>query len=324
MNTIFKASALLLAVGFSATLYAQDVATIAPRAKSGDGESIIIRKKDKNTEKLTIVVDGDKITINGKPVDEYKDDNVQVIKQKGWGATSNYSYATPFASGDWDVFNNNFGKEIKSNKAVLGVMTEKTDEGAKITDVTDESAADKAGLKEGDIITKFGEDKVTNADDLYKAVGKYKPEDKVTIAYKRDNKDATASVTLKKNNEVKIYGGNTLGRNFMNISPKIGGAYSYSYRSGRPRLGVQAQDTEDGKGVKLLNVDDESPADKAGLKEDDIVTQVDGKNITSVDDLRNAIKDGKDGDTFKVTYSRNGESKTVDVHYPKELKTSNL
>jgi len=43
-----------------------------------------------------------------------------------------------------------------------------------------------------------------------------------------------------------------------------------------------------------------------------------------VDDLKDAIKDGKDGDTFKVTYMRAGVSKTIDVHYPKELKTSNL
>ena len=321
MNNFLKSSALLLALGFSANIYAQDAKVLAPKASGGD--DIIIRKKSNNTEKLTIVVDGDKITINGKPVDDYKSDNVEVLKEKDWSGSSNgFAYTMPpmAQSGDWNVFKNNFGKEIKSNKAILGVMTEKTGEGAKITDVTDESAADKAGLKEGDVITKLGDDKIADGDDLYKAVGKYKPDDKVTITYKRDGKENTANVTLLKNKEIKLYGLGGANNFNLKVAPNIG----YSFYRGKPRMGIQVQDTEDGKGVKLLDVEDESPADKAGLKEDDIITSVNGKNITSVDDLKEAVKDSKEGDTFKVTYSRGSESKTVDVHFPKELKTTNL
>lgn len=321
MNNFLKTSALLLALGFSANIYAQDAKVKTPKA-DGD-ENIIIRKKSTNTEKLTIVVDGDKITINGKPVDDYKSDGVEVSKQKSWGVGDVFNYSTPLAgaqAGSWNMYKNGFGKEIKSNKAILGVMTEKTDDGAKITDVTDESAADKAGLKEGDIITKVGDDKIADGDDLYKAVGKYKPEDKVTIAYLRDGKSATTTATLLKNKEIRFYGLSADNNFNLKVAPGTG----YSFYRGRPRMGVQVQDTEDGKGVKVLDVNEESPADKAGLKEDDIITSINGKNITSVDDLKDAVKDGKEGDTFKITYSRGSESKTVDVHYPKELKTTNL
>jgi len=315
---------MLLALGFTTTVFAQTTRVNPPKAKSTEGaETVIIRKKNNKAEKLNIVVDGDKITVNGKPVEEYSDDNVSINTLKG---TGNYSYSFSNAdaiakNGDWNIYNNNFARSIKSNKAILGVMTEKTDEGAKITNVTDESAADKAGLKEGDIITKLGDDKIEDSDDLYKAVGKYKADDKVTVTYKRDGKDATASVTLQKNKDIKVFGFNGADNFKLNMSPGIGG---YSFKWGKPRFGVQAQDTEDGKGVKLLDVTEDLPADKAGLKEDDIITQVNGKNITSVEDLKEAIRDGKDGDTFKVTYTRGGETKTVDVKYPKELKTSNL
>ena len=44
---------------------------------------------------------------------------------------------------------------------MLGVITEKTDEGVKIQDITKESGAEKAGLKEGDIITKWMIKKLT-------------------------------------------------------------------------------------------------------------------------------------------------------------------
>jgi len=304
-------------LGFSTNMYAQDAVTIAPKASSDD---IIIRKKGKTTEKLTVVVDGDKITVNGKPVDEFKSDNVEVYKDGAY--SKSFSFSSPsIASGDWNMFKNNFGRDIKSNKALLGVMTEKTDEGAKITDVTEESAAGKAGLKEGDIITKLGDEKIADGDDLYKAVGKYKPEDKVTITYKRDGKESTATATLQKNKELRIYGLNTDNNFNLKVAP-FARAYG-SYR-GKPRMGVQVQDTEDGKGVKVLDVEDETPAEKAGLKEDDIITKVDDKNITSVDDLKAAIKDGKDGDSYKVTYLHGTETKTVTVKYPKELKTSNL
>ena len=37
--------------------------------------------------------------------------------------------------------------------------------------------------------------------------------------------------------------------------------------SGRPRLGIRAQETEDGKGLKVVDVADESVASKAGIKE---------------------------------------------------------
>ena len=70
--------------------------------------------------------------------------------------------------------------------------------------------------------------------------------------------------------------------------------------------------------------DEDSPAAKAGLKEDDVITQVNGKAITSTDDLRQSVKDVKKGDTVKITYKRNNQTQTVDVKFPKELKTIDL
>jgi serine protease Do len=245
-----------------------------------------------------------------------------VYKSKSEDAwAKSFSFSSPsIASGDWNMFKNNFGRDIKSNKALLGVMTEKTDEGAKITDVTSESAADKAGLKDGDIITKLGDEKIADGDELYKAVGKYKPEDKVTVTYKRDGKESTASVTLQKNKDLHIYGlGSNNGFN-IKVAPDM---RTYSYVR-RPRMGLQVQETEEGKGVKVLSVEDESPADKAGIQEDDIILKVNDTDITTVDGLKAIIKDGKDGDSFKVTFTHGSETKTATVKYPKELKTSNL
>jgi len=197
-------------------------------------------------------------------------------------------------------------------------MTEKAEQGAKVTDVTEGSAAEKAGLKEDDIITKIGEDKIAGPDDVYKAVGKHKPDEKVVITYLRDGKQATANVALGKSDQMRVYSWNAPGADFNRD-------FSFAWNSNKPRLGISAQDIEEGNGVKIIDIDDEdAPAAKAGLKEDDVITQVNGKAITSTDDLKQSIKDLKKGDTVKITYKRNNQTQTVDVKLPKDLKTVDL
>jgi serine protease Do len=92
----------------------------------------------------------------------------------------------------------------------------------------------------------------------------------------------------------------------------------------KPRLGIEIQDVEEGKGVKILDVDDDTPAAKAGLKKDDVISGLNGKSIDSVDELQSALKEMKEGDSFKVTYKRNGQSQTAEIRFPKKLKTAEL
>ena len=87
-------------------------------------------------------------------------------------------------------------------------------------------------------------------------------------------------------------------------------------------LGVVTESDDDG--LRITDITEGSGADKAGLKEDDIITQVNGKAITSTDDLKESLKDVKKGDKVKITYKRNNQTQTVDVKFPKELKTIDL
>jgi S1-C subfamily serine protease len=58
------------------------------------------------------------------------------------------------------------------------------------------SPADKAGLKDDDVITKVNDDTIGKAGGLSSIIGQYKPGDKVTITYIRDGKEQTASLTF--------------------------------------------------------------------------------------------------------------------------------
>jgi serine protease Do len=84
------------------------------------------------------------------------------------------------------------------------------------------------------------------------------------------------------------------------------------------------QDLSEGKGVKVTDVDDASAAEKAGLEKDDVITEINGKAVSSVDDLKSSIRDLKEGDSVKVTYQRDGKSQSATISFPKKLKMAEL
>ncbi|MDH7604586.1 MAG: M28 family peptidase [Melioribacter sp.] len=69
-------------------------------------------------------------------------------------------------------------------------------EGYKISGVTEGGPAEKAGLKSGDIIIKFGPKKISNIYDFMYAISNYKPGDKVDVTILRDEKELTFEVVL--------------------------------------------------------------------------------------------------------------------------------
>jgi hypothetical protein len=70
-------------------------------------------------------------------------------------------------------------------------------EGVKAADVAADSPAKKAGLEKGDIITKLGDQSITNLKDYSEALKRYKPGDTTTIVYKRGEEKFTSEITLQ-------------------------------------------------------------------------------------------------------------------------------
>ncbi|MCW2864876.1 MAG: HtrA2 peptidase [Actinoallomurus sp.] len=79
-------------------------------------------------------------------------------------------------------------------------------------------------------------------------------------------------------------------------------------------LGVTLSDaTGNQQGALVASVQGQTPAASAGLKEGDVVTQVDGKSIDGADALSAAIRGHSPGDKIALTYLRNGQKHTVNV-----------
>lgn len=86
-------------------------------------------------------------------------------------------------------------------------------------------------------------------------------------------------------------------------------------------VGVTYIENQDGDGYKILVVHKGSPAEKAGLKEGDIMLKVDDKTYDSITEFGTALR-GESGTEVSLTYERNGKEKTVKMIRAKINTTS--
>lgn len=310
-------------------------------------EQIIIRKKGDKTEKTTIVIEGDQITVNGKPVEkgdkdiviERFDGDVFTYRMPKVRVTPPRVYHRYDSAQHWEPFNSEeLTREFKLNfkrGALLGVICSDHEKGAEIESVQKESAAEKVGLQKGDIITKVGDKKITKQSDLSAAIQAQKPNEEVEITYLRDRKEKKLKVKLGEGKgpelmhefrlempELHEFGHNQF--NFQVPDFEGMGERVIINRGGRPQLGVTIQDTEEGNGVKILEVDTDSPAAKSGLLKDDLITEVDGKAVKSVNEARAALRGKPEQNLWSVKVVRAGKTVTVEVKVPKKLQKADL
>lgn len=342
--TWIKSSALVVALALlsPAVLLAQKDEKEKEKEKvKKDVQQIIITRSGEKDEKVVVEINGDKVTVNGKSIDELKDNDVKVRVNKLRDMEA-FSFPRSTQGGAWSFNDNDNVRYFKTdmNRAMLGVSTEKDEKGAKVTDITKESAAEKIGLKEGDIIIQIDDKKIETPDNLSDAITAHKPGDKVTVTWLRDKKEQKATVELTKWKGMGVFGSTAPGQFKLDLGdmdlghlvPKIQGVpgvrepfgQNWAWSGGSPKLGLSVQDTDDGKGVKVIEVDDESNAAKAGIKEEDLITEVDGKTIKGTDDIVKIIRESKEKPSIMIKLLRDGKTQNIEVKMPRKIKTADL
>jgi serine protease Do len=324
-----------------------------------EGKKLKNNKEDKKEndavteERVNVLIDGDKIIINGEEVAENdpringQGKNGVILKRimipRDKSKENKIVEGKPLDLNIDDVLS--FATPAQSNAAFLGVISEENELGAKINEVSKGSPAEKAGLKKDDIITNVNDEKITGPKDLYEAIGKYKPSDKVQISILKNGTKTKLTAELEKNKAQSFsYSmpnqGITIEPNFVPNTPR-GRGNNGTQRFGfelpqmpelnsffgnieKPKLGISVEDVEENEGVKISSVSENSPAAKAGLKEDDIITEVNDKKVKDVDGIKPIIKAATEGTIFKFNITRNGKKTVIEVKIPKKLKTADL
>jgi serine protease Do len=160
-------------------------------------------------------------------------------------------------------------------KAVYGAG-----EGALVVEVVPNSPADKAGIKEGDIITRVDNKPIHTDADLVETVAFTSPGTRVTLTIIRDKKETKIPVTIgsyEESPEVSL-SSEREGIKVENITPQL-----------RERYRIPS----DQAGVVVTRVSVDSPFYSVGIREGDVIYRVNDKKVRNVAEFNSAISEAK-------------------------------
>lgn len=158
-------------------------------------------------------------------------------------------------------------------------------DGVFIDRINENSAAGDAGLKKGDIITHVNSIKVKTSPELQEQVALFRPGQKLKVVYLREGKNFEAEVVLKNASNGTDIDAEPLSKRLNNRASLL------------EDLGIEARPLNDAErkrlkvknGVIVTTIKKSSIIAKTNMDQDFIITSVNGKDITTLDDLLDAI-----------------------------------
>lgn len=185
------------------------------------------------------------------------------------------------------------GKGIE--RGFLGVMPQDLDpnlaetfglkdtKGVLIPEVTEGSAADKAGLKHDDVILELNGEPVESADSFRNKIAMFKPGTEVKLTIWRDGKRQTVTVTLAKRPPLEELTGTTnvaeeLGFSVQDLTDDLASRYGYKGQSG----------------VIVSNVEEGSQADRAGIAQGSLIKEVNRVQVQNTKEFNAEIEKARE------------------------------
>ncbi len=150
-------------------------------------------------------------------------------------------------------------------------------QGALISQVLPGSAADKAGLVAGDIVTQVNDEKIKSAGELRNAIGLLRIGEEVTLKVVHDGETKTVKAVLGEQVTPEQIEAASLHRG-------LEGAEFVTADPSNPEQGGIA-------GVLVASVEADSAAAQRGLRAGDVILAVNRQRISSIQELRDAVGD---------------------------------
>lgn len=196
-------------------------------------------------------------------------------------------------------------------KSLMNDENLKDRDGAYVADVVDDSPADSAGIRKGDVIRSFNGRTIYDADDLSKAVSRVEPGTKATVVLMRNGESKNLTVVLRKQPRRRGYaaffgqaprvavfhGGKMLGLSLMSLNKQLA-----EYFGAPNKEGVLVQEVEEG-----------SSAEKAGVKAGDVLLRIGTRSIDDMSDVTRALDKYDAGEKAEIEVLRKGSKKTMTV-----------
>lgn len=198
-------------------------------------------------------------------------------------------------------------KEGKVVRGWLGVMIQKIttelkeklqlkdEKGALVADITRDGPAEKAGIKRGDVIISFDGKEIKEMSELPFIVASTPVNKTVLVEVMRGGKKKSIKVKigeLKEQAEAKaeIEEKSDLGMTVEKITPELVRQFGLSERSG----------------LVVVHVENNSPAERAGIRQGDIFVEIDQEPIKELSKYREKLQEYEKGDTILFLVKRKG------------------
>jgi serine protease Do len=203
------------------------------------------------------------------------------------------------------VYNDLIGPEHKVVRGSIGITFQENlpsavahvygfKNGVLVSSVQPGFAADKAGIKAGDIITTIDGRPIKDGNDLVNNISARKPGSTIQLGYMRNGKAATATITV--GDRSKMLEALTNSQSNGNGPGENGGT-----ENAQAKIGISVSDLPQGApaglhGVLIEHVKPGSFADEIGLTEGWVITSINRKGVTNVNDFRAIVAGLKSGD----------------------------
>jgi len=154
----------------------------------------------------------------------------------------------------------------------------KDTKGVLIPEVTEGSAADKAGLKHNDVILEINGEPVESADSFRNRIAMLKPGTEVKLTIWRDEKRKTITATLAKRPPLEELAGTALGFTVQDLTDDLASRYGYKGQSG----------------VIVTEVEQGSQADRVGIAQGSLIKEVNRAQVRNTKEFNEAIEKARE------------------------------
>ena len=168
--------------------------------------------------------------------------------------------------------------------------------GAIVSAVTPGSAAERAGVKRGDVIRSFNDQPVQDTNTLRNRVADVTPGSSATIVVIRDGAEKTLSVKL---DEAEV---SKSARSADAADPDDKASLGVAVAPLTPELAARAGLAKDAQGVMIQQVNPDGRAADAGLQPGDVILEVNRKPVQDVDGLRTAVRKSPERPTLLLVH----------------------
>jgi S1-C subfamily serine protease len=175
----------------------------------------------------------------------------------------------------------------RDHGASLGITVEpaqgRPEGGVMVRQVMPDGPAAKAGMEKGDIILKVDNKEATDFETVVNALAAHKPGDKIPLEVRRGEQTKKFSVTLGERRPIQD--NQARGEPREPATPFLGVQTRELTPEMRDQFGVTVE-----KGAVVMDVVPNSPAARAGLRRDDVITRFNGQDIATPRQLRDAVQ----------------------------------